>query len=506
MNFSKTLAMTCAAMLLATGMAQAKPLIQITGTVKYDPARTFNSYVIMSTKRTTKMIDRNGNLVKEWDNMQAGNTMPAKAFPGGYVGMSLYTQLPTGNQDHNTLAIVDFDGNIVRQFNRFEKVDEIPGTPKDKNGETWVARQHHDYQIEGMSVGYYAPGQTPKMDGKMLILAHENSRHPGINKDVLLDDVILIVDKDQNILWKWAAADHFEELGYTDDAIARTKAIALRKNHKKHQGVDWLHVNCASWLGPNKWYDAGDERFHPDNIICDSRNTSHMFIIDHKTGKIVWQVTPPFVGEDSRLGKFAGIHHTHMIPRGLPGEGNIMVFDNGGTDIDNMYIDQNHAYSRVVEFDPVTKRKVWEYSGPSVGVMEAMSDNFFFSSFISNAQRLPNGNTLINEGSCSRIFEVTPDKEIVWDYINPYNANEKGALIAALTYRSYAVPYEFFPQLKKPVEAAVVPPRHGAIVLPDVNGNVPNIQPVMDKGKAVQFGRLAPVATEAWEKASKTGK
>ena len=69
--------------------------------------------------------------------MQAGNTMPAKAFPGGYVVMSLYTQLPTGNQDHNTLAIANFDGNIVRQFNRFEKVDEIPGTPKDKNDETW---------------------------------------------------------------------------------------------------------------------------------------------------------------------------------------------------------------------------------------------------------------------------------------------------------------------------------------------------------------------------------
>ena len=203
--------MTCAAGLLATGMAQAKPLIQITGTVTYDPAKTFNSYVIMSTRRTTKMIDRNGNLVKEWNNMQAGNTMPAKAFPGGYVGMSLYPLLPTGAQDHNTLAIVDFDGNIVRQFNRLEKVDAIPGAPKDKNGETWVARQHHDYQIEGMSTGYYAPGQTPNLDGKMLILAHENSTHPGINKDVLLDDIIFIVDKDQNILWKWAAADHFEE-------------------------------------------------------------------------------------------------------------------------------------------------------------------------------------------------------------------------------------------------------------------------------------------------------
>ena len=503
MNFSKAFAVSCAAIVLATGIAQAKPQSYITGTVKYDPAKTFNSYVLMSTKTTTKMIDRNGNLVKEWDNRSNDYSMPAKALPGGYVMQTIYPYLPTGEQDANTLAILDFDGNIVRQFNHFEKVAPFPGAPKDKNGETWVSRQHHDFQIEGMSAGYYAPGQTPKLDGKMLILAHENSKHPGINQNVLLDDVLLIVDKDENILWKWAAADHFEELGYTEDALARTKAMTLPRNAQKHQGIDWLHINCASWLGPNKWYDAGDERFHPDNIICDSRSTSHMFIIDHKTGEIVWQVAPPFVGEDNRLGKFAGIHHTHMIPKGLPGEGNIMVFDNGGTSVFNMYPDQNHAYSRVVEFNPVTKRKVWEYSGPAVGVGQNMADTVFYSAFISSAQRLPNGNTLINEGSSSRIFEITPDKEIVWDYVNPYNANAKGAFIAGYTYRSYAVPYDFFPQLKKPVETAVSMPKYGTVVLPDVNGKLPNIQPVMDKSETVQYGELAPVATSAWKKAAK---
>ena len=35
-------------------------------------------------------------------------------------------------------------------------------------------------------------------------------------------------------------------------------------------------------------------------------------------------------------------------------------------------------------------------------------------------ERLPNGNTLICEGAPGRLFEVTPDKEIVWEYINPY--------------------------------------------------------------------------------------
>ena len=86
MNFPRTLALTCAALFLATGIAQAKPLVYVTGTVTYNPEKAFNSYIIMATRKTTKMIDRNGNLVKEWDNRQPNNTMPSKAFPGGYVG------------------------------------------------------------------------------------------------------------------------------------------------------------------------------------------------------------------------------------------------------------------------------------------------------------------------------------------------------------------------------------------------------------------------------------
>ena len=54
MHLSKTLSVTCAALLLAAGVAQAKPQVYVTGTVKYDPAKTFNSYVIMATKGTTR--------------------------------------------------------------------------------------------------------------------------------------------------------------------------------------------------------------------------------------------------------------------------------------------------------------------------------------------------------------------------------------------------------------------------------------------------------------------
>ena len=44
-------------------------------------------------------------------------------------------------------------------------------------------------------------------------------------------------------------------------------------------------------------------------------------------------------------------------------------------------------------------------------------------------ERLPNGNTLICEGQWGRLFEVTMDGEIVWDYVSPF-FNGKDVLYA----------------------------------------------------------------------------
>ena len=126
---------------------------------------------------------------------------------------------------------------------------------------------------------------------------------------------------------------------------------------------DWMHLNSMSPLGPNRWFDGGDERFHPDNIILSGRETNLVFIISKETGKVVWRVGPYYDQNPKlrELGWIIGQHHAHMIPRGLPGEGNILVYDNGGwagygspnpgssTGIKNAIRD----YSRVLEFDPI---------------------------------------------------------------------------------------------------------------------------------------------------------
>ncbi|MCH7626213.1 MAG: aryl sulfotransferase, partial [Chloroflexi bacterium] len=60
----------------------------------------------------------------------------------------------------------------------------------------------------------------------------------------------------------------------------------------------------------------------------------------------------------------------------------------------------------------------------------------FFSPYISGARRLPNGNTLITEGNFGRIFQVTPEGEVVWEYISPYFDARPDGMVTNAVFRS----------------------------------------------------------------------
>lgn len=110
-------------------------------------------------------------------------------------------------------------------------------------------------------------------------------------------------------------------------------------------------------------------------------------------------------------------------------------------------------HSRVLEIDPVTLKVVWSYIGSDseVGMMAMINNTTFYSQLISAAQRLPNGNTLITEGCFCRLFEVTPEKEIVWEYRAPFDHQTRSPYI----YRAYRYPYDYVPQVEKPEEVPV---------------------------------------------------
>ena len=430
-----------------------RPTIYPTGVTVYDPAKCENGYTVLSVPPIgVILLDMNGKVVRRWKDMYG---FPPKMLPGGHLIASRATRpAANGYQDQEDLTMVDMDGNIEWTFDHNQLIN-------DPDGERWMARQHHDYQVTGSPTGYFCPGQEPDPNfDKMLILTHNDVRKPKISPQLLLEDRLIEIDREGNLLWEWKMLDHFNEFEL-DETI---KNAMFRNPNTQHCGPegqgDIFHVNCASYLGPNHWYDEGDTRFNPENIIMDSREANIMWIVSHETGEIVWKVGPDFTKtQELRLfGTIVGPHHTHMIPKGLPGEGHVMVYDNGGwagygapsqfskTGLKTVRRD----FSRVIEFDPTTLEIVWECRGEKEGMTVDQGFNpkasDFYSPLTSDAQRLPNGNTLICEGVSNILREVTPEKEIVWEYVVPADT---------FLYRCYRIPYEWVPQLEKPVETPV---------------------------------------------------
>jgi len=435
------------------------PTVYPTGTTIYNPEKCWNGYTLFQASLHQArgagaiLVDMNGNVVNQWRGFDG---FPNKLLPGGYLMGSTGTRnFKYGFQDMLDLVQVDWDGKIVWKFDRYERIKDPCQKPR------WMARQHHDYQREGNPVGYFAPGMPPLVDrGNTLILCHKNLKESRISDKLLADDTIIEVTWDGKIIWEWVCSEHFDEMGFSEEArntMARNPGMKLTGG----KVGDWMHMNCMSTLGPNRWFDGGDERFHPDNIIWAGRQTNITAITDRKTGKIVWQLGPDFTATPAlrNIGQIIGQHHAHLIPRGLPGEGNILIFDNGGwagygapnpgapTGIDNARRD----YSRVLELNPTTLEIVWQYPQRREGFMFP-GFNTFYSSFVSSAQRLPNGNTLITEGQDRRIFEVTAEHEIVWEYLSPYTHR---MIKINLLYRAYRIPYEWVPQVGRPTEKAI---------------------------------------------------
>ena len=244
-------------------------------------------------------------------------------------------------------------------------------------------------------------------------------RYRGSQEEQLSADVYE-VNRDGEIVWEWHAYNHL-------DLNRFSPATPLG---------DWLHVNSVAPIPENKWYDDGDERFRPGNIILNARNIDSIYIIDKQTKQIVWSASHDYKG---------GMAHSHepeMIEKGLPGAGNIIFFDNGLFTRFRTHTGQ----SFVMEMNPVTKEIVWLYE--TLGYANIK----FFSKTMGSQKRLPNGNTYIAEDNKGRLFQVTPDREIVWEYVN------RGG-----TTRPSVVPYDHTPQLRamgQPDELAVTPPNN----------------------------------------------
>jgi hypothetical protein len=437
----------------ALAVSGAAQTVFPTGTTIYDPDRAWKGYTVLSPLATQAVlvIDMNGNVVKRWDGFNNSAGGPARVLPGGFVVAASGARPP--HQESLELIQRDFEGNVVWRFSRNEEIKTREGTT------TWSARQHHDWQRDSFPAGYYSPQITPAVDaGTTLVLTHTERTQPNVADKLLEDDRLIEVSWKGDIVWQWVASDHIDAMGFAPDARSAIKAA--RAFNEARGSFDWLHINSATYVGPNRWFDQGDKRFAPNNVIISSREASLLAIVG-RDGSIVWRLGPDFnqSKELRAIRQIIGQHHAHLIPKGLPGEGNLLVFDNGGASgygfANPIAPDGVGAFarstSRVLEINPVTLELVWFYTNPR-----------FFSTNISGAQRLPNGNTLITAGAGGRMFEVTREGAIVWEYMYPlFGQNGANAV-----YRAYRIPYAWIPQLIVPTDRRITPPALGDFRVP----------------------------------------
>lgn len=252
--------------------------------------------------------------------------------------------------------------------------------------------------------------------------------------------------------------EQLEALGYLS---SEDKEKQSRPN-RRGGNADWLHMNAIAY---NPQHDL---------IALSTLGNNEIWILDHSTtteearghtggrygkgGDLLYRYGNPLAyrlgGEkDQRL--FAQ-HDVHWIPEGRPGAGNLLIFNNGRGRPEGNYssVDEVDA-----PFDPKTgfhreEGKPWGPKGPAWSYT-APNEKDFYSFFISGAQRQPNGNTLVCEGSSGTFFEVTPDKKEVWRYINPANppapesddeeANRSRGpgFLQHTVFRVYRYPYDY---------------------------------------------------------------
>ena len=415
------------AILAAAGIANAEPSVFPTGVTRYDTAKAYGTYVLFcGADNLTHLIDMDGNEVHRWVEKGLPSVALDPALVGGQKGHVLVqTSQAAGGGTANTPGVPAIFGD--KTVGEVDWNDKVVWNWGPASG---AARQHHDIR------------RLP--NGNTLILYNRITHLPGFTGAKQLDDAVEEVTPAGKVTWNWAIGDHLNELGFTAEELNLLKTSG---------NTDYLHINNMTPLGPNQWFTAGDQRFNPDNILIDSRNANFIIIIDKKTGHVVWRLGPDYPALTKSFAwsthkiprpvdQLSGQHDAHLIEPGLPGAGDLLVFDNQGPAGYPSVALSATGGSRVLEIDPVKKQIVWEYSAAS----SHQPPWAFASSFISSARRLPNGNTLIDEGINGRFIQVTPAGEIVWEYVSPFKGAYLSAdLISNWVYRAQPVPYDWAP-------------------------------------------------------------
>ncbi len=405
-----------------------------------DDVGSFAGYTLFGTFQAsgTYLIDMRGRIVNSWSSdYQPG--MSIYLLPGGDL-------IRCGNA-RNSVFPAGGAGGVVERFSW--------------SGERlWFFQHssdkyclHHD--IEVMPNGNILMISWELKTKEEAIAAGRDPED--LRNGVLWPLKIIEVDPAQGskIVWEWHSWDHL--IQDFDETKANYGKV---EDHPERIDINWSNGGINDWHHTN----AIDYNANLDQVMVSIRGFDEIWILDHTTntkqasrhtggrygmgGDLLYRWGNPAAyragtAADRRLFKQ---HDAHWIPDGLSGAGNIMIFNNGpgrpggdASSVDEIVppVDRQGRYPRTgAAWGP--KDPVWSYSAPN--------PTDFFSGFVSGAQRLQNGNTLICSGWNGHFFEITPAKKMVWEYRNPSTTSgilTQGTVPGAVTNVSFRSPRYF---------------------------------------------------------------
>ena len=382
-----------------------------------DAMRGYTLFVVRSTKKIY-LIDPLGRVAHIWNLENAlpnRTTNHAKLLANGNLMAAAIS--PTSDAPI-TLLEIDLRGNIVWRY-------DAPGLHHDfikmPNGNVLMIVQARKTREQAI-----AAGANPEFVGEI-----------GLLYDYLIE-VRPTGKTGGEIVWQWSVWDHLVQ--DFDPSKPNYGAIA---EHPELIDINFLLETLnKSYLPNDDWTHINTIDYNPalDQIMLSPRNFSELWIIDHSAtteqargssggnggmgGDLLYRWGNPRAyqhgdADDQRL---FWQHQTHWIPPGLPGAGNILLFNNG-----NEFAGYQRPYSSIDEIiPPLTAaaryrraedaayppaKPAWTYAA------ETPAD--FYAGLMSGAQRLPNGNTLIADSPAGTIFQVTPTGKTAWKYIVP---------------------------------------------------------------------------------------
>ena len=354
------------------------------------------------------LIDHSGDKVHTWTRDGGVNIFSAKLLENG----NLMSLLERRNIAGTGVAEIDSMGRTIWEY--------------------WDPRRlHHDF--------------VPLSNGNVLLLSIE-ARTPeeavaaganpdyvdpkGLRYDKLIEIKPAGTDRG-DILWEWSPWDHLIQDHSPDQANYGTIA-----DHPGRIDINYtLKLSHASGKGTYNWMHANAIDYNPDldQIMLSARQFSELWVIDHsitteeavsEKGDLLYRWGNPQIYQAGTVDdqQLFWQHNTHWIPDGLPGEGNILIFNNG-----NEVRGFRRYHSSMDEIIPprfdgnAYQKDPHSAFGPDLPTWSYTAENprEFYAHVISGVQRLPNGNTLITDGPKGTVFQVTPDGTTVWKYISP---------------------------------------------------------------------------------------